>query len=127
MTCPDTVADILLEILQSGVVSARAAGWSNLLELATLEADHVHNLPHIVRRYDPESLAYYWRRERPSYVDRYTRLVGSEPKMFAELWQQLERLMPDVQASLPASSTYHARMREVILEIAAERIEGSKE
>lgn len=127
MNCPDTLADILLQILQSGVVSARAAGWSSHLELATLEADHVHNLPRIVREYDPESLAYYWRRERPSYIDRYTRLMGNEPTEFTAYWEQLERLMPEVQVALPASSTYHARMREIVLDIAGGRIEEVQE
>ena len=59
MRCPDDIADILLQILQTGVVSARAAGWSSHLELATLEANHVHNLPEVIRKYDPEKLVYY--------------------------------------------------------------------
>jgi len=49
MNCPNEIADILLQILARGVVSARSAGWSKELELATLEADHVHNLADLVR------------------------------------------------------------------------------
>ncbi len=104
MNCPDQIANVLLQILAHGVVSARSAGWSEKLELATLEADHVHNMANLVRQYDPEKLVYYWDLERPSYIIQYERLVGSAPPYFTELWQELEALMPEVRATLPPVS-----------------------
>lgn len=119
MNCPEQIADILLQILARGVVSARAAGWSEKLELATLEADHVHNLADLVRQYDLEKLVYYWDHERPSYIFQYKRLVGNEPTRFTELWQALQAWMPDVRATLPAVSRYHQRMEQLVQEMAA--------
>ena len=85
MNCPNEVADILLRILQTGVVYARAAAWSGDAEKCALEADHVHNLPALVREYSVKKLNYYWKGERPSYITR----MGGQPIYFEALWAEL--------------------------------------
>ena len=92
--CPRAVADVILQILQTGVVSARAAGWSGRADLAAIEADHVHNLADLLRQYTLHKIRYYWDVERPSYVSAFTREMGKEPKMFLDHWQKLEPLVP---------------------------------
>jgi|GEM_PF-1251993 len=90
--CPAEIADVILRILQTGTVMARAAGWSGDAELSAVEADHLHNLPDLLRRYSLRKLRYYWDIERPAYI----RQRGGEPKMLEELWAELEPLVPAV-------------------------------
>ncbi len=104
MNCPDDIADILLQLMQAGIVTARWAGWQNNPEWAATEASHVHNLPEVLRRYDPKKLAYYWNAERDSYAEQHTRLHGQEPKMFSKLWEQLEPLVQREMASAEVHS-----------------------
>lgn len=98
--CPRDVADVTLQILQTGVAHARAAGWSSDAELAAIEANHVHNLPDLLRQYTHHKIRYYWNSERPSYVAKYVRHVGEEPARFAEHWRALEPLVPMEQPPL---------------------------
>lgn len=111
MNCPNDIADIVLLILRAGVVSARN---SENVERANLEADHVHNLPDLLMQYDPEKLIYYWDIERTSYRKQLRRLMGEEPIMFAEEWQHLEQLIPQVRASLPEKSRFYSAMDKII-------------
>ena len=89
--CPNNIADVILRILQTGVVEARSAGWSKDADLGAAQADHIHNLPDLLRRYSPRKLKYYWERERPLFISR----MGGQPLMFEELWAELESLVPN--------------------------------
>lgn len=51
--CPADIADVVLRILQCGIVEARSAGWSGDAKLCTDQANHLHNLPDLLRRYSP--------------------------------------------------------------------------
>ncbi len=88
MDCPDKIADIVLQILREGVLAARSAGSA---EQSVLEADHVHNLPDLLRRFRPELLRYYWDIERPSYLKATKR---QNEQRFEPLWAQLGPLVP---------------------------------
>jgi len=65
-----------------------------------LEADHLHNLPGLLANYKPELLDYYWRVERPGFVERSTPedLQGFEP-----LWQALAKHTPTTKSQALAS------------------------
>ena len=89
--CPNNIADVILRILQTGVVEARSAGWSKDADLGAAQADHIHNLPDLLRRYSPRKLKYYWERERPLFISQ----MGGQPLMFEELWAELESLVPN--------------------------------
>ena len=91
--CPADIADVLLRILQTGTVQARSAGWSGDAALSAWEADHLHNLPDLLRRYSPRKMRYYWQRERVSYISR----MGGQPMVFEELWAELEPLVPQIE------------------------------
>lgn len=94
MNCPNQIADIVLQIVRDGIISARLAGWGDRARLSALEANHVHNLPDLLREYAPEKLEYYWNIERPEYMRDFSAEVGEEPKRFQEYWKQLEPLVP---------------------------------
>lgn len=86
MSCPSEVADILLAILTMGLMRVRALAWDGRSALCAIEADHIHNLPELLRNYSQELLLYYWDVERPSYVQQVPEdhLAGWEP-----LWEKL--------------------------------------
>lgn len=98
MSCPEEIAEIVLEMLRAGLLDIRALGWNGESKLCAVESDHIHNLPTILDRYSAELLLYYWDVERPSYMSQVppTRLAVWEP-----LWQ---RLKEHVEALAPSSS-----------------------
>ncbi len=89
--CPMDIADVILRILQTGIIEARSAGWSNDAERSTMQANHIHNLPDLLRRYSPRKLRYYWNRERPSFIGQ----MGGQPIVFEQIWAELEPLVPE--------------------------------
>ncbi len=89
MDCPDEIADIILGILRSGILAARNSGDAGR---SALEADHLHNLPELLRHFRPELLRYYWNVERPAYLKAASR---QNTQRFEPLWAQLEPLVPD--------------------------------
>ncbi len=94
--CPSDLADVILRVLQIGLLEARAAGWSGDAQQGTAQADHLHNLPDLLRRYSPRKLKYYWDRERPLFISRR----GGQPIAFEEIWAELEPLV----TALPEST-----------------------
>lgn len=88
--CPPPLADVVLRVLQIGLLEARSAGWSGDTEHGTSQADHLHNLPDLLRRYSPRKMRYYWDFERPAFIRR----MGGQPLVFEEIWAELEPLIP---------------------------------
>lgn len=80
--------DIYLDILYRGLLNARAAGYSGDAAQAATEADHLHNLPELLRHLDDEALhTFYWEGMRPSYLGE------SKPEYanwFAPFWAELD-------------------------------------
>ncbi|TAK20549.1 MAG: hypothetical protein EPO40_31300 [Myxococcaceae bacterium] len=80
--------DIYLDILYRGLLNARSAGYAGDAAQAATEADHLHNLPELLRRLDDEPLhAFYWEGMRTSYLGE------SKPEYavrFTELWEELD-------------------------------------
>ena len=91
--CPADIADVILRILQTGTVQARSAGWSGDAALCAVEANPLHNLPDLLRRYSPRKLRYYWSLERTAYINQR----GGQPMVFEELWAELEPLVPKAE------------------------------
>lgn len=86
MTCPPDVAAAIAEILQIGLLRVRATAWAG--EGVAAEADHLHNLPVLLRQFDYEALRTYWSIERPAYLRR-SRPEASQA--FAEPWERLAK------------------------------------
>ena len=88
MTCPPEIAAILLEILYRGIVSIRMGARDPVYCFS--EADHLHNLPSLVRDYHPDLLLNYWDVDRPCYLDA---VPGAASSWMAECWEQLRPLV----------------------------------
>jgi len=86
MHCPAEIAEVVLPLLQNGLLRVRALAWQGQAELCGVESDHIHNLPDLLADYTPEKLHYYWNVERPEYI----RHVGVDQlDGWEELWQRL--------------------------------------
>ena len=49
------------------------------------------------------------------------RLMGQPPEAFDGYWEQIEAWIPAVRETLPTTSSYHAKMEELINSFAHER------
>src|SRR5262245_22759979 len=85
MNCPKNVAAILLVILHHGILRTRAAGWSGDADRCAIEADHIHNLPHLLQTFSLDRLMYSWDAERACYL----KSLGDGAATFTYWWEQL--------------------------------------
>ena len=84
MTCPPEIASILLEILEHGILEIRALHQDH--EYCFRGADHLHNLPRLIRDYDPARLLHYWSCERDGYIECVPEAYSSSMRA---LWEKL--------------------------------------
>src|SRR5690348_11126102 len=99
MPCPSEIAEILLDILKLGILRARAAGWSNDARRCALEADHIHNLPALLRNFSSDQLAYYWDTERPAFIHQSP---PADLASFEPLWDKLRGYVVNATAPVLA-------------------------
>jgi hypothetical protein len=86
MQCPFEIAEVVLPILQHGLLRLRASAWQGETDTCRIESDHRHNLPDLLADYDPGKLQFYWNVERSEYV----RLLGADRLGgWEELWRRL--------------------------------------
>ncbi len=100
MNRPPGIARILLEMLTWGLLRIRALGWSGQADRCIVEADHLHNLPNLLARYDPEQLLDYWDVERVCYMDATTPEFAAA---LQPLWQQLEPHIESIRSTIAHS------------------------
>lgn len=86
MQCPLPVAEIVQEILHTGILRIRAAAWSGDTQRCAIEADHIHNLPALLKDYSDERLRYYWEVERPAFIEQSS---GTAVAELERLWERL--------------------------------------
>lgn len=98
MNCPSEIAAVVLEIIQHGALSARAAGWAGDAARAAREADHIHNLPELLQCFTTDLLEHYWNVQRAGYIAESAR-SGGNAQGFQDMW---ERLRPHVAQNEPA-------------------------
>jgi hypothetical protein len=98
MDDPSEVADILREILTTGLHRIRALAWSGDAKRCGIEADHIPNLPHLVAHGGREELADYWAVERASSINQ------TDAKPLA-VWEPLWRRLAVHVEALAASAT----------------------
>jgi hypothetical protein len=90
MTCPPEIADVILDILKTGILQIRALGWSKEPERCSRQADHIHNLPDLLRNFSPDLLTFYWQTERASFIQHSS---PEERVLFEPLWSRLLECM----------------------------------
>jgi len=88
MHCPPEIAEILAEILQTGLLRIRSL---DDVARCRLEADHLHNLPTLLTNYKPELLRFYWTVERECFVKCST---PAEIQHYESIWNSLARHVP---------------------------------
>jgi hypothetical protein len=96
MTCSTELAEILIEILTTGLLRIRALGWSGEAKRCAIESDHIHNVPDLLAHYSPERFDYYWNVERSSYINQ---TPVSELAVWEPLWRQLNEHLEAIACS----------------------------
>lgn len=86
MNCPSEVRSAVCSILQTALLRIRNANPRR----ASIEADHVHNLPRLLDVYDPALLDFYLTAERDSFVRKTS---ADELESFRADWASLERFL----------------------------------
>ena len=84
----DDLRNCLLNLLQMGLLQIRAFSDRDLAERCFIEADHLHNLPEIIRNPRLELVAYYYEVERPAFIKK----VGNV-EQYREEWDRLKMIL----------------------------------
>lgn len=102
MNCPSDIADIVLEILHLGALRIRLFAGIQQSKKCFIEADHLHNLPHLLADYRPDRLRFYWQTERPSFMRQ---VPEDERRDLEPLWNRLAELIEQHELLEPAKAT----------------------
>ena len=97
MQCPPVIAQILLEIIQFGILQTRASGWNGDAKRCAIEADHIHNLPCVITSFSWQRLDYYWSAERVWFADNSS---PADMTVFQPLWERLESAMKSMEQTI---------------------------
>jgi hypothetical protein len=92
----DELREILLNILRDGILRIRSFGWSGHADLCAVEADHIHNLPALIRDLNPELLAGYFDIARPCFIREGKRTETFDAD-WARLGSILAKMRPDAK------------------------------
>jgi len=92
MNCPPGISVVILDILYKGVVRTRFAGRAGDADWAAREADHIHNLPWLVRNFSLAALQKYLESQVPYYTDQSSR-SGVAPTEFERHWEILRQYL----------------------------------
>lgn len=90
MTCPKELTDIVLELLTIGLLRIRRYGEMQMAERCAIEADHIHNLPALLKHYSPDLLSFYWVTERQSFLQQ---IPADERSQFDSAWEDMEEFI----------------------------------
>lgn len=95
--CPSCIAEPLLEILTSGLLSIRVLGWNGNAEACASHADHLHNIPSLINHYSDARLLYYWHTERPIFIQELGGCIGSD---VTSAWSRLKPIIAELESKL---------------------------
>jgi hypothetical protein len=97
MNCPSEIAEVAVEILYLGTLRVRFFAGACQPQKCFVEADHLHNLPHLLSDYRPERLRYYCQKERSSFMRQ---VPEDERRDLQPLWDRMALLMEQHEISL---------------------------
>jgi hypothetical protein len=92
MECPPRIADLIAQILERGILRIRILGWNEQAAACAVEADHLHNLPDLLRDFRVELLAFYLRTTRETYLAQVAE-ASELPPLWDELAKELATLV----------------------------------
>ena len=103
--CPPDVADALTSILRESILLIRMAGNGDDADYCAVEANHIHNLPALLRCYDRLKLQRYLIWAQTDYTSDFQKRFRRMPTMFMPQWQRLEGFLEDtkIEYRIPAS------------------------
>lgn len=81
--------NVIIDIIQLGLFRVRVFSESGRMIECRNEADHLHNLPEILRSCRQELVRHYYDVERPSFL----KAEPSDVEQFLPLWVRLESLI----------------------------------
>ncbi|MGD0733560.1 MAG: hypothetical protein ABR976_00370 [Terracidiphilus sp.] len=90
----DELRNALLNVLTTGLLRIRMYAQHDSGETCFIEADHLHNLPGLIKDPRPELVFYYFDRERPSFIKR-----ARNVEQFEEEWDRLKMIIDRMRAS----------------------------
>jgi hypothetical protein len=93
MTREEDVSRLLLSILRNGILRIRAYATHEDTSPCFVEADHIHNLPDLIRSPRLDRLSYYFDFERPAFL-KHAR--GTD--VFESDWLRLGELISEIRA-----------------------------
>jgi hypothetical protein len=97
MSCPRELQTPLLEILYWTMLEVRGRCQEERYCFAL--ADHAHNIPHLIEKYSPQLLFYYWECERLCFI-RELEVQGHEPRQpFQQEWDTIEPIHEKIRAA----------------------------
>ena len=88
---PAEVREALAQILETACLSIRVAARNGDAKYCEVEANHVHNIPSLLRNFDRERLKYYLSVEKPQYIEDLKQFPGATPEPYKTPWARLER------------------------------------
>lgn len=92
MEIPEELQKPLLAIVEIGIVNIRFRCQGRRYESCEAEANHIHNIPGLLREFSADKLAYYLEVELPQYL----REIGNNPRGdLLEHWEILRRWLAD--------------------------------
>ena len=89
MNNDDEIGTVLLNIVRIGILHIRNLGFAGNVEECAIQADHLHNLPQLVKSPRREELLYYYNIERTAFLQR----TSSNTDMFKPEWEKLSQMM----------------------------------
>jgi hypothetical protein len=78
----------------SGLLHIRSRGWDNRAADCAVEADHLHNIPELVRKPDLRRLSYYYDISRTCFVKE----AKGSTEGFEKSWARLGELLAEIQS-----------------------------
>jgi hypothetical protein len=92
MKIPEELQKPLLTIVEIGIVNIRYRCEGGRYESCEAEANHIHNIPGLLRDFSADKLAYYLEVELPQYL----REIGNNPRGdLLPHWEALRRWLAD--------------------------------
>jgi len=96
MTCPRELQAALLEILYWTMLEVRSNSQDDRFCFAL--SDHAHNIPHLIDKYSPALLFFYWECERPCFLAELGRQDREPRQPFQQQWDIIEPIHERIRA-----------------------------
>jgi hypothetical protein len=88
MSQEDEVREILCDLVRIGLLRIRVLSGEGYSKECFIEADHLHNLPALIKSLQPELLSNYWNIERPAFMQQ-----APNVEEFQAHWEKLAEFL----------------------------------